>query len=71
MRKPVLIHLPHSSVHVPEDDRRDILLDDSELQAELLRLTDSYTDELFACSDAVMHKSLSKETYLLQGQWYL
>ena len=59
MPKPLLIHLPHSSVHISDDDRRDILLDESELQAELLKLTDRYTDELFDYQGVVIHKNLN------------
>jgi N-formylglutamate deformylase len=55
--EPLLIHLPHSSVHIADDDRRDILLDHSELHAELLKLTDRYTDELFEYPDALIHKN--------------
>lgn len=57
MKSAVLIHLPHSSVHLPGDVRRDILLDDAELAKELLTITDRYTDELFAFKDAVMVKN--------------
>ena len=59
MSMPLLIHLPHSSVHISDDDRRDILLDESELQAELLKLTDRYTDELFDYRGVVIHKNLN------------
>jgi N-formylglutamate amidohydrolase len=43
----VILHIPHSSRHVPPKERQSILLDDAELSAELLRMTDAYTDELF------------------------
>jgi N-formylglutamate amidohydrolase len=42
-----VLHIPHSSRHVPEDERQAILLDDGALNDELLRMTDAYTDELF------------------------
>ena len=58
MMKPMLIHLPHSSLHVPADIRKDILLNDGELQQEMLMMTDRYTDELFYCSEAVIHKNV-------------
>lgn len=43
-----IIHCPHSSVEVPEDLRGRFLLGPAELERELLRMTDRYTDELFA-----------------------
>jgi N-formylglutamate deformylase len=44
----VVLHIPHSSWQVPAQEREDIRLDDAALNSELLRMTDSYTDELFA-----------------------
>lgn len=43
----VVLHIPHSSRRVPVEERQAILLDDTELNGELLRMTDAYTDELF------------------------
>jgi N-formylglutamate amidohydrolase len=37
---------------VPADERLSILLDDAELDKELLRMTDAYTDELFPITPA-------------------
>jgi N-formylglutamate deformylase len=42
-----VLHIPHSSRHVPAEERQTILLDDAALNNELLRMTDAYTDELF------------------------
>jgi N-formylglutamate amidohydrolase len=42
-----VLHIPHSSRHVPAEERQVILLDDAALNHELLRMTDAYTDELF------------------------
>jgi N-formylglutamate deformylase len=42
-----ILHIPHSSRHVPAEERQTILLDDAALNSELLRMTDAYTDELF------------------------
>lgn len=41
---PLLIHIPHASVYIPEEERRFCIPD---LNAELLNMTDLYTDELF------------------------
>ncbi len=53
----MLIHLPHSSLQVPPDIRKEILLNDEELEREMLQLTDRYTDELFACPNVEIHKN--------------
>jgi N-formylglutamate amidohydrolase len=46
--RPIVGHVPHSSVHIPPGERGGILVDDDALAAELLRLTDLHTDRLFA-----------------------
>lgn len=43
----VVLHIPHSSRQVPAEERQAIRLNDAELDSELLRMTDAYTDELF------------------------
>lgn len=58
MIKPMLIHLPHSSLDIPSHIREDILLDDSELEYELLRITDRYTEQLFNHADVSIHKNV-------------
>jgi N-formylglutamate deformylase len=45
---PVVVHVPHASTVIPRTVRPQLLLDHAELQDELLRMTDRYTDELFA-----------------------
>jgi len=45
--KSILVHIPHASVVIPPAERAAIRLSEPELQRELLRVTDWYTDELF------------------------
>jgi N-formylglutamate amidohydrolase len=46
--RPIVAHVPHASTVVPDDVRDELLIGPVELADELLRLTDWYTDELFA-----------------------
>ena len=48
---PIIIHVPHSSTIIPLEIREDILLPDDELEIELLRMTDWYTDEIVAIGE--------------------
>jgi N-formylglutamate deformylase len=48
MTPALVIHVPHSSTVIPTEVRRRLVLSDDELARELLLMTDSYTDELFA-----------------------
>src|SRR6266478_6585509 len=50
--KIAVLHIPRSSRRVPAEERLTILLDDTELNNELLRMTDAYTDELFPITPA-------------------
>ncbi|MGW8065377.1 N-formylglutamate amidohydrolase [Streptomyces ziwulingensis] len=43
---PVILHVPHSSRHVPADVRAGIVLDDPALERELDRITDAHTAEI-------------------------
>ena len=45
--KPIIVHIPHSSTCIPARYRHEICLDDAELTAELLAMTDRFTDQLF------------------------
>jgi len=44
---PLLVHLPRSSTFIPPEIRVTFASSDEELEAELLVITDRYTDELF------------------------
>jgi N-formylglutamate deformylase len=44
---PIVFHIPHASQSIPSDIRQTILLSDSDLEKELTKITDAYTDELF------------------------
>ncbi len=48
---PVVIHIPHSSLYIPEFLRKDILLSDEELQRNFYSLTDWRTKDLFSHRD--------------------
>ena len=48
---PIIIHVPHSSIFIPPEIRKDILLSDDELESELLGMTDWYTDEFAAMGE--------------------
>jgi N-formylglutamate amidohydrolase len=43
-----VLHIPHDSLVIPEDVRSSFLLPDLELEAELRRMTDHFTQALFA-----------------------
>ncbi|MCC8452149.1 N-formylglutamate amidohydrolase [Streptomyces rochei] len=43
---PVILHVPHSSRHIPADVRAGIVLDDAALERELDHITDAHTAEI-------------------------
>lgn len=43
----VVLHIPHASREIPADVRDSLVLGDRELEREIVRMTDAYTDELF------------------------
>ena len=45
---PIVLHIPHSSRVIPDSCLSDILLTSSELDQELLLMTDAYTEEVAA-----------------------
>lgn len=52
MNPNVVVHLPHASVHLPATEAGLFLVDPAELERELLRMTDRWTDDLFPVTDA-------------------
>lgn len=44
----IVAHIPHASTFIPHDVRASIYLDESQLQREILLLTDWFVDELFS-----------------------
>jgi N-formylglutamate amidohydrolase len=55
MKPAVVIHIPHASNVLPPDVMTAFVLRPDDVQAELLAMTDHYTDELFALPPAVAH----------------
>ena len=49
---PVILHVPHSGRLIPEAYRKDFLLDDAALSAEIACMTDHGTDVLFMAPNA-------------------
>jgi len=50
---PVVLHVPHSSTHIPDDVRAGILLDDDALALELRAMTDAHTDRIASVASPV------------------
>ena len=50
----MILHIPHSSDVIPKHLRDQIVLSDDDLAAELILVTDAFTDELFALPDATI-----------------
>jgi N-formylglutamate amidohydrolase len=46
---PVLLHIPHSSTLIPSKWQYLFHLNEKDVKQELVTMTDSYTEELFAC----------------------
>jgi len=44
----MILHIPHSSTYIPQEQKKCISLSDKELDYEILCMTDMFTDELFS-----------------------
>jgi len=49
----MILHIPHSSVKIPDQFRNHIVLSDVELAAELLLMTDMFTEEIYSLPEAI------------------
>ena len=81
--KNMLIHIPHSSYIIPEKYKKLFCLSDKEIFKEQIKMTDSYTDELFNVTgitkmifpisrlicDVERFRDESKEEMTRQGMW--
>ena len=52
MKNNIIIHIPHSSFYIPQKYKKLFYLTKSELKKEQLKMTDSYTNELFDLKNA-------------------
>jgi N-formylglutamate amidohydrolase len=50
--QPVLLHIPHASLEIPPDLLPTFLIAEDDLQRELIKMTDAYTDQLFHLPNA-------------------
>lgn len=50
MSSPIVIHIPHSSTWIPPESRATLLLDETELERELVRMTDHDTEVIFSAA---------------------
>lgn len=49
---PIILHIPHTSIVIPQDQRDKIVLSDEALASEILYMTDSHTGELYEYAPA-------------------
>jgi len=52
MTPSLVLHIPHSSCFIPKTYKDDFLLEEQDLQLEILKMTDWFTDELFKRPDS-------------------
>lgn len=53
--QPLILHVPHSSTSIPI--KNGFIVDDKTLSAEIYKLTDWYTDELFSSAEDIIIKA--------------
>ena len=46
---PIIAQISHSSTFIPPEIRSSFVFNNDDLQKELLKITDRYTDEIFSC----------------------
>jgi N-formylglutamate amidohydrolase len=51
-----ILHIPHASTVIPEDCLKDFCISNDEITRELLRMTDSYTNELYISDDPKVYR---------------
>ena len=49
LRRFAIFHVPHASMTIPPEIRKSFSLSDGEIETELIRMTDRFTEELFDC----------------------
>ena len=52
----IVLHIPHASKHIPDEYLKFFTLSKKDLQFELLKMTDHFTDELFDVSGDNIHQ---------------
>lgn len=52
----IILHIPHSSTHIPDDVKKTFVLPEPELNDQVLLLTDMHTDELFSVEHPLVHR---------------
>lgn len=55
MKNKIILHIPHSSIHIPALEG--FIVDKDSLENEILKLTDWFTDDLFYSNDDEMIKA--------------
>ena len=52
----IVLHIPHASNHIPDEYLKYFTLSKKDLEIELLKMTDHFTDELFDISNDNIHQ---------------